>query len=434
MTAAPVLADFEPLDRLETNLVASWRDVSRAEHRFLQLLREFDLRRGWEAYGNNDCAEWLDWRCGISRTTAQEKVRVARALWFLPQIDEAFRVGDLSYSKVRALTRVATETTETELLAFALDASAAQCEIYCRRLRNGDPVASAADARRLHEGRSLVRHFREDGSGTLSVELPAESLELVMTALERVAARLPEDPDRSLFASGADALVQMAREALTGSPQGSASSDEHQVVVHVDATALAGQGGESELPLPMVKRLCCDGAVVPVLERDGVPLNVGRKQRTVPTAIKRALMARDRACTFPGCHHQRFLEAHHVHHWADGGETSLGNLLLLCSTHHTLIHEGGFSVRRHPDGTVYFSRPDGRPVAAPSAEGGVEVREGRVGYRVITSSAEGSILGFGANVSAPSDSNWPVRAICRIAAFRPLREEDRSLQASQPGG
>ena len=160
MTAAPVLADFEPLDRLETNLVASWRDVSRAEHRFLQLLREFDLRRGWEAYGNNDCAEWLDWRCGISRTTAQEKVRVARALWFLPQIDEAFRVGDLSYSKVRALTRVATETTETELLAFALDASAAQCEIYCRRLRNGDPVASAADARRLHEGRSLVRHYQ----------------------------------------------------------------------------------------------------------------------------------------------------------------------------------------------------------------------------------------------------------------------------------
>ena len=85
-----------------------------------------------------------------------------------------------------------------------------------------------------------------------------------------------------------------------------------------------------------------------------------------------------------------------------------------------------------PDGMVMG--PDGRPVAAPSAEGGVEVREGRVGYRVITSSAEGSILGFGANVSAPSDSNWPVRAICRIAAFRPLREEDRSLQASQPGG
>jgi hypothetical protein len=209
MNATPLVRNFCPLDELESSLLTSWRDLTRAEYRFLKLLREFDLRRGWEGYGNNDCSEWLNWRCGISRTTAQEKVRVARALWFLPQIDEAFRRGDLSYSKVRALTRVATEVTETDLLAFALNASAAQCEDYCRRLRNGDPVASAADAQRLHEGRSLVRHYRGDGSGTMTVELPRESLELVLTALERVA-RLPEDPSRSLFAKAADALVQMA--------------------------------------------------------------------------------------------------------------------------------------------------------------------------------------------------------------------------------
>jgi hypothetical protein len=145
---APVVKvkNFQSLDNLETDLVDSWCEVSQATHRFLILLREFDLRQGWKAYGNSDCAEWLDWRCGIARTTAQEKVRVARALWHLPQIEAAFHRGDLSYSKVRALTRVATDRNETDLLDYALRASAADLENYCRRLRNGDAEASMLDA------------------------------------------------------------------------------------------------------------------------------------------------------------------------------------------------------------------------------------------------------------------------------------------------
>jgi hypothetical protein len=311
----------------------------------------------------------------------------------LPQIDEAFRRGDLSYSKVRALTRTATQGNETQLLAFALDASAAQCEDHCRRLRNGNAEAAAVDARRLHEGRSLVRHLHEDGSGTLTVELPAQALEVVLAALERVAARLPEDPSRSLFARGADALVEMARASLAGGNEASSSAESHQVLVHVEASALSGQGGDADLPLPTVKRLCCDGAVLPVVEHNGELLNVGRKHRTVPPAIKRALLARDRRCTWPGCHHERFLEAHHVHHWVDGGETSLTNLTLVCSHHHTLIHEGGFMVRRRADGSYYFARPDGRPLEVPSAgeralggsssaEDEGEVRELRAAYRI----------------------------------------------------
>ncbi|MFX3657639.1 MAG: DUF222 domain-containing protein [bacterium] len=373
MSTTSLVRPFRPIDELESHLVDSFREATQAEHRFLVLLREFDFRRGWEAYGNHDCAEWLNWRCGISRTTAQEKVRVARALWTLPKIDAAFREGALSYSKVRALTRVASDVTEAELLDYALRCSAAQCEDYCRRLRNGDPAAAAADARRLHEGRSLMRHFRDDGSASMTVELPRESLEVVLAALERVGARLPEDPSRSLFAKAADALVEMARQVLAGDngdasgATASSSAEGRQVVVHVDAAALSGAGGESDLPLPTVRRLCCDGAVVPVIEKQGRPLDVGRRQRIVPTAMKRALVARDRGCTFPGCHHQRFLEAHHVHHWADGGDTRLDNLLLLCSAHHTLIHDGGFSVLRRPDGSYCFLRPDGRPVEPPGA-------------------------------------------------------------------
>ncbi len=105
---------------------------------------------------------------------------------------------------------------------------------------------------------------------------------------------------------------------------------------------------------------------MPILKRDDEVLNVGRKQRTVPTAIKRALAARDHACRFPGCHHTQFLDAHHIQHWCEGGETSLDNLVLLCTHHHRLLHEGGFKLRAAGH-RFYFARPDGRPVEAPSS-------------------------------------------------------------------
>lgn len=389
MPDSTLIYPFQPIGDLETSLVDSWHAVSRATHRFFRLLREFDLRQGWKAYGNTDCAQWLDWRCGICRNTAQEKVRIARALWSLPALDEAFEKGVLSYSKIRAVTRVATQRSEQALLHYALGASASQVEGYCRRLRNGDGELSSKDAMRAHEGRSLSRHFREDGSALLTVELPREELELVLKALERVGGSLPEDPTRSLFAAGADALVQMARETLAGTHQATGAQDNYQVVVHVDASALQGKGGESDLPVSTVRRLCCDGRIVPLVENpDGEPLTVGRKQRTVPTSIKRALLARDRGCTFPGCHHERFVDAHHIAHWAEGGESSLDNLTLVCTHHHRLLHEGGFSIQRHRDGRHYFATPDGRSVEVPDSVAGPQVREPTLVYNVGSSSAE----------------------------------------------
>jgi hypothetical protein len=176
--------------------------------------------------------------------------------------------------------------------------------------------------------------------------------------------------------------LQMARDALAGGADQGAAPESYQVVVHVDAEALAGKGGESDLPRPTVQRLCCDGAVTALVhDESGNPLDVGRKQRIVSGALRKAVFARDRTCTFPGCHHTRFLDVHHVTHWADGGETNLDNLLVLCTTHHTLVHEGGFAIRRHREGRWYFVRPDGRPVdvVASSAE---SVRQERAVYRL----------------------------------------------------
>src|SRR4030095_6227229 len=136
MSAPSNVLALRSIDDLETTLLDSWKVVSKTAHRFLVLLREFDLRQGWKSYGNADCAEWMNWKCGISRVTAQEKVRVAKALWVMPILDQAFENGVLSYSKARAITRVATPSNERDLVAFAVSSTAAQVGAYWRRLRH----------------------------------------------------------------------------------------------------------------------------------------------------------------------------------------------------------------------------------------------------------------------------------------------------------
>jgi Domain of unknown function (DUF222)/HNH endonuclease len=145
-------------------------------------------------------------------------------------------------------------------------------------------------------------------------------------------------------------------------------------VVHVDAATLAhDEDGACELEHgpalapETARRLGCDASLVRILERDGRPLSIGRKTRALSPALKRALRSRDRTCRFPGCGQHRFLHAHHIWHWAQGGRTDLSNLIQLCSHHHRLVHEGGYSVERREAGRVRFRRPDGQPVPAAPA-------------------------------------------------------------------
>jgi hypothetical protein len=158
----------------------------------------------------------------------------------------------------------------------------------------------------------------------------------------------------------------MAKTYLSGQVTGrSGSADHYQLMIHVDEAALTEGLGRSELPVETVRRLGCDGSVVPIIDdARGEPLSIGRKQRTVSTAIKRALWARDGGCSFPGCTHTLFVDAHHVLHWSQGGETSLRNTVLLCSEHHRLVHEGGYTIRRDEHDRWCFCRPDGCAIPA----------------------------------------------------------------------
>lgn len=387
------------IDQLDEAIVGLSARINANTYELLVLIREFDERAGWLKWGLESCAQWLHWRCDVSRQAAREKVRVAHALKDLPVIAVAFSEGRLSYSKVRALTRVATPLNEEELSSFALSTTASRVEERCHHMRNTYRGATAA-ANAVHARRQVrVVRNAERGVICLNVELPAEEGELVCRALDKAmeaaGEKGPEFEAESWGAQQADALVAMARIYLDGGAGSTTSAaDNYQVVVHVDETALRGKEGRSDLAVESVKRLTCDGSVVPMMDGlDGEPLSVGRKQRTVSAAMKRALWSRDRGCAFPGCTHRRFVDAHHVRHWADGGETSMDNTLLLCSAHHRLVHEGGYEIRKDTAGAWYFRRPDGRAIP-------------RCGYRVadmIDDDIDHLGIEGGASAEAPDD-------------------------------
>ena len=162
----------------------------------------------------------------------------------------------------------------------------------------------------------------------------------------------------------ADAFLRLAEAWFEPDRRGRVSGDRYQVHLHMDLrrsprTALKDPEAPS-LSRETLKRLGCEAGLVPVVHgNDGEILSVGRRTRAAPAAIRRALRVRDGGCRFPGCNRHRFVDAHHIRHWADGGDTKLSNLVELCRHHHRLIHEGGYRLEGSADRVLVFRRPDG---------------------------------------------------------------------------
>ena len=469
--------------------------IQAATYELLVLIRAFDEREGWE--GCQSCAHWLNWRTGLKLGAAREKVRVARALGALPLLSDAMQRGQISYSKVRALTRVATPANERRLLDFALCAPASYVERLARAWRRVDRATEAADDQRRQTRRHLNTWVDDDGMVVIRGRLSPEVGAVVRRAIEAASDRLrtavaaADAAETSTVQRQADALGLVAESALAADLDRGTAGDRYQVVLHVEpdtlqtdakapashvsaetsrdakaraaraarvseetppgaaapathvsaetsshavestgrgcldaggrpvaATPAARMGGHAALedgdglrvsaetssntarsggrgcpdtggrPVAATsaprmaghaaledgdglrvsaetsRRMACDAAAVVMQHApDGAILDVGRKTRTIPPALRRALQTRDRQCRFPGCHARR-CDAHHVRHWADGGATRLDNLVLLCRRHHRAVHEEGFTVRLDPAGDAEFCWPDGRPFPA----------------------------------------------------------------------
>ena len=531
----------DELYQLGERIAALAERINAAEARMMTLIADFDRRGGWKDGGYSSCAEWLAWRLGMKIGPARERVRAARALENLPQTADALASGTISYTKVRALTRVATPEQEGELLKFARASSAAKLERTLRMWKklSRDEELTAEQARRRSRtfsvfvdgdgmyvvkgrlepevGAVLMRAveaasdalFRREGAGGAggreggagnrgndAGDAPPKPKQRRADAVGLLAERALaagfgggecREPDGDVDAVGGalgepdgdfdeldGARTTESNAASRGEPVGTRGdalksaagaepcgkcgtrhdepgarprvesgtrAERYQVMVHCDASTLAAEGepGRSDLDGIRVsaetsRRMACDAAVVAMVHaEDGSVLNVGRRTRTIPPHIRRALEERDRGCRFPGCGCQ-FTEAHHVKHWADGGETSLRNTVLLCRRHHRAVHEGRVKVSVASDGTVLFVTPKGRMlVDAPSRPKLGNARRQRVsreapGQRVpqdlppvpsahpgAPATGDGFVLSNGAALYRDADIPWSIEAAAREA-------------------
>jgi hypothetical protein len=372
----------EQLDVLADRIANLSLRIDVAQHSLCTHLRQFDAHDGWSGMGFVSTATWLAWRIGIGPAAAREHVRVARALGELQLVDAAFAAGKLSYSKVRALTRIATPATEQELLSIAMHATASQIEKLAAAYRRTrvDPSQPNLDLRRF-----MRRADTPSGMVRLEIQLPPEQANVVWEAMSAaldsgrreakdvsaetsaaaaatdVSAETPDHISPSVLQTErADAMVSVAQAYLQHKPRTLGSGYELVIMTTKDQLehAPGGVGGflrdGTPVPLHMARMLACDCTRVDVATSEsGEILDVGRARRTIPSAIGRALWLRDGGCRVPGCGRKHHLHGHHIEAWADGGKTSASNLVLLCPTHHALVHEGQLFVNVH-EGRIEF--------------------------------------------------------------------------------
>jgi hypothetical protein len=354
--------------------------------RFLALIAELDRRRGWAEWGVKSCAHWLSWKCGIGLGAAREKVRVARALEALPRLTAAMADGRVSYFKARELSRVATPANEDGLLNIALCGTASHVEDVVRGYRRALDAQELSREAIQQRDQSLWFHTEADGSLSIRGRVPAEVGALFRKALQAAEDSLPipKNVPAGTFSDADDqhrsrkrrveALATLAESFLSTGPRDLSGSDRQQIVVHVDAGTLQhGHAGRCELEhgpslaAETARRLACDASVVRIIENaSGEPLDVGRRTRTIPPGIRRALSSRDKGCRFPGCSFKRYVDGHHVKHWTDGGATSLANLVTLCRFHHRQVHEGRIVIHALDEGAFRFVQPDGLAFESPA--------------------------------------------------------------------
>lgn len=341
------------------------------EYRFIKMLAEFDENGWWQGEGIRSFSHWLNYKLGLSSAAARDKVRVARALGNLPAIDDAFERGAVSYSKVRAMTRVATPANENFLLQIAEHGTASHMEQLVRRYRQCTENAEATITGEIQQS-SLSWHRDDDDSYVMHVRLPYEDGALVIKAIEKVRdemlvgeeagasaeALALRDSDIPIRKDRANALVALAEKTLSEATATNTGrvAEKYQVFLHINANDAhpdnhinAGHccydSNNRVISREKVRQLACDAALTLVTEDDrGNLLSVGHRTRTIPRAISHALAIRDGSCRFPGCVNSRWIDAHHVKHWADGGETRLDNLVTLCRYHHRELHKGTYRI------------------------------------------------------------------------------------------
>jgi hypothetical protein len=347
-------------------------EIAERQRALLEALAQLEQRAAWLDDGAPDMPQWTAMQLGISRWKAERWVAAGRALGGLPAVAEALERGELGIDKVVELTRFAEFDDEDALVRWAQHVSSGAIR------RAGDLRARqrAGEEPRLERDRWLQWRYADEGRRfLLDAELPAVHGAVVARALQRIGEDVPALPDEEspmlVGRRHADALVALCSARLAGDQD----QDRATIVIHADVDALtdadaaALMEGGPVIGGSSVQRLLCNARTQTVVEHaDGTVVGLGRLSREPSAWMMRQLRHRDDTCRFPGCDARRFTQAHHILWWSRGGATDLDNLVLICSFHHRLVHEHGWSVRRTDDGDLRWARPSGvRYRAGPAA-------------------------------------------------------------------
>ena len=448
------------VDALGDQIAEMSAHIDAAMHRLLTAIREFDIASGWHVQGARSCAHWLAWRVGWDLRTARERVRVARKLAELPLVDEELRRGAMSYSQARAISRVATTENEALWVAYAKRMPASQLDTLCRSYENvqaydqahgavtgtmsGAVTGTMSGAVRVAQVaalRTVTRRSLDNGMVKFEVVLPSDEAAIVWAALNAAPTRVSTEPTDAAPTPANSSTTQTPAELSHAEPLSAESTAEAptsadrgrkradvfmgiiqdrvrgarpqrtpiEIIITVPLVGMHGSAEPSNLAMlangeviavSTARRLCCDaGVVVAQVDVQGGPLSVGRKTRTIFAAIKRALLLRDRTCRFPGCTHSRYVDGHHVKHWANGGETALSNLMLLCSAHHTMLHEGGCRVEANTANSWDFFDHRNRRIEAQPARATASNVSQRYGLTALRDAHEALVITANTNAS-----------------------------------
>jgi len=401
-TLPPSKGNALPLDEpsVRHRLKALSQDITSQHADLIELLVRFDEHEGWKLSGASHCAAWANSEIGISIQLSWEYLRVGRKLRSLKTLQALFRVGKISWSKVRLISRVADKENEQLLCHAALDASVSDVKRICNGYKWTDDENSDAEnsqAMQQWESRSLTWNEASNGNTRINLTLPPELALAFLKSIEHSLNNLSDKQDKdkqdkNMQPNGvqenngqykmpqrrADAAVFMAETSLQAAGREIATADRYQVIISTEAADLSQNNratsaaanvltnlttntpmytpkkrpsikGVGPIASETARRIACDCGISTITTVNGEPISIGRKSRIWTTAIARAIKERDQHCVWPGCTQSHRLQIHHLKHWADDGETSVINGACLCTHHHTLVHEGGYTLERVDD-------------------------------------------------------------------------------------
>ncbi|NKV29149.1 DUF222 domain-containing protein [Rhodococcus hoagii] len=401
--AATALQPAEVRRLVEPDLVRSVIEVSREIER-LEALRtvavaEIDERAvSFDTLGFRSVKQWLAANTLLEVPAAARILALGRMLSRQPEIADAFNAGDISAEHAaligkfcetppRGMPNEALDSCRKVLLDAAAGPAATTttvrtCISRLERIFESDELPPSEDTERneFHASKTL------NGRVSVKGDLDAVTGEMLLTALSALTKpRNPvDDPAEKLTPARqrADAFAEILRRYLDSGDAPIEGGERPHLSLHVNAADLArsesahewthtGEGSDlfgdkdiarlphtGPLSIATARRIACDCHLTPIVMDDGVPLNLGRSSRTVSKKQRRALIARDHGCAFPGCGTApAHCEGHHVKHWADGGPTDLDNLVLLCRYHHTLLHHSHWDVKIGADRHPWFTPP-----------------------------------------------------------------------------